>query len=391
MKKTILFNIIIAAMSAAVITGCSGALAIVLGSNDSSFSGGKNSERLPDSKRMDGEPETTENVAASNKDITICLIARGFHSQYWQAAYKGAKSAAQELGVTLEFQGPDSETDIAQQVQMMDDAVQMKPQAIGLAALDVSALNDPIKAARDAGIPIIGFDTGAPDAPAGSVVANAVTDSYRAGENAAENAYALVADKISEASGSVRIGVISQDATSERIVNRGLGFIDKITSLIEADRKTVCITGNDRFVREANTEKGHLAQVILDVVVPSNIKASQMTLAAQTLLNKEDTICVFASSDKTSEAMINGDDTLDRLGKDVIGVAFGSGVMIKNAIREGKLAGAVTHVPVEIGYQTVQIAVKAANGERVEDVDTGSLWYNAENMDNPEIADNLYD
>lgn len=55
--------------------------------------------------------------------------------------------------------------------------------------------------------------------------------------------------------------------------------------------------------------------------------------------------------------------------------------MIKNTIREGKLAGAVTHVPVEIDYQTVQIVVKAANGERVKDVDTGSQWYNAKNID----------
>ena len=189
----------------------------------------------------------------------------------------------------------------------------------------------------------------------------------------------------------MRIGVMNQDATSESIINRGLGFIDKITALIEADGKTVSITGNDRFVTDAKTEKGDSAQVILDVAVPSKVEASLMTTDAQTLLNKDDTICIFASNDKTGEGMITGDENLERLGNDVVGVAFDSGTMIKNAIKEGKLAGAVTQAPVEIGYQTVQIAVKAANGESVEDVDTGSQWYNAENIENPEIADNLYD
>lgn len=390
MKKKIVCTLLTVAMSAAIITGCSGTPASSTEANETNPAASENSETVSGSDTPADAPEKKDN-AASNEDKTVYLIAKGFQSQYWQAVLQGAQSAADELGVKLEFQGPDSESDIAQQVQMMNNAVQMSPSAIGLAALDVSALNDSIKAAQDAGIPIIGFDSGAPDAPAGSVVANAATDNYKAGEVAAENTYPLIADKIKEASGSVRIGVMNQDATSESIINRGLGFIDKITDLIEADGKTVSITGNDRFVTDSKAEKGDSAQVILDVAVPSKVEASLMTTDAQTLLNKDDTICIFASNDKTGEGMITGDENLERLGNDVVGVAFDSGTMIKNAIKEGKLAGAVTQAPVEIGYQTVQIAVKAANGESVEDVDTGSQWYNAENIDNPEIADNLYD
>jgi ribose transport system substrate-binding protein len=44
-----------------------------------------------------------------------------------------------------------------------------------------------------------------------------------------------------------------------------------------------------------------------------------------------------------------------------------------------------------MGYQAVTLAVKAANGEAVEDVDTGSKWYNAENIDSEEISVLLYD
>lgn len=335
--------------------------------------------------------EATKQEDTAKEDLVVYMVAKGFQGQYWQAVFKGATDAAADLGVKLEFQGPDSESDIAQQVQMMNNAVQMKPSAIGLAALDVSALNDSIDSALDSKIPIVGFDSGVPNAPAGAVVANAATDNYAAGVVAAENTYPLVKDKIANASGSVRIGVLNQDATSESIVNRGLGFIDKITELIKADGKSVCITGNEKFVNDSKTDKGDNADVILDVVVPSKVEASLMTTDAQTILNKKDTICIFASNQKTGEGLITGDENIGKLGKDVIGVAFDSGTMIKDAIKTGKLAGAVTQAPVAIGYKTVELCVAAAKGETVADVDTGCQWYNAQNMESADVSQNLYD
>lgn len=327
----------------------------------------------------------------SDEDLTVYLVAKGFQSQYWQSVYKGAKKAADELGVKLEYQGPDSESDIAQQVQMFNNAVQMKPNAIGLAALDVSALNDSIREAMDSEIPIVGFDSGVPNAEEGAVYANAATDNYKAGELAAENTYELIKDKIASSNGSVRIGVLNQDAISESIINRGVGFIDKITELIEADKKTVCVTGSDKFVNDSKTKPGNSADVIIDVAVPSKVEASLMATDAQTLLNKDDLICVFASNDKTGEGLITADENLGKLGKEVIGVSFDSGTMLKTAIKDGKLAGAVTQAPVEIGYQTVKLCVAAAKGEKIDDVDTGSQWYTKDNMDDEEISQNLYD
>ncbi len=386
MKKRVLGLLLSVAMITSMMAGCG------------SSTNGDNSNSAPAAEGSNAESnnaEGSDTEAAANDsqegNVLVYMVAKGFQSQYWQAVLKGAQLAAKELNVDLEFQGPDSESDIAQQVQMMNNAVQMGPVAIGLAALDVSALNDSIKASQDAGIPIIGFDSGVPNAPEGSVVANAATDNYKAGEVAAENTYPLVKDIIASASGSVRIGVLNQDATSESIVNRGLGFIDKITELIQADGKTVCITGNDKFVTDSKAEKGDSADVILDVAVPSKVEASLMTTDAQTILNKDDTICIFASNQKTGEGLITGDENLGRLGKDVIGVAFDSGTMIMDAIRSGKLAGAVTQAPVEIGYQTVQLAVKAAKGETVTDVDTGCQWYTAGNIEDQEIRQNLYD
>ena len=65
--------------------------------------------------------------------------------------------------------------------------------------------------------------------------------------------------------------------------------------------------------------------------------------------------------------------------------------VIKAAVADGTLFGAITQAPVAMGAALVQLCYDAANGVEVSDVDTGCQWYTAENMDSEEIAQNLYD
>ena len=44
-----------------------------------------------------------------------------------------------------------------------------------------------------------------------------------------------------------------------------------------------------------------------------------------------------------------------------------------------------------IGRVTIDLLLASAKGEAVEDTDTGCAFYTLENIDTPEIADNLYD
>lgn len=329
---------------------------------------------------------TTKEESSKDKEVYVYLVSKGFQHQFWQAVKQGAEEKAKELGAKIEFVGPNTESDIADQVQMLNNAINLKPNAIGLAALSTEACLEAIQTAKDAGIPIIGFDSGVPGAPKGAVYANASTDNYKAGQLAAENTYPLIKDKIAKATAPVRIGVMNQDATSESIVNRGSGFIDKIKALAEADGKVVSVEGHDKW-----TKKADKANVIIDVAVPASVNAEQATTDGINLLNKQDTICIYGSNQFSGEALINADGNLKKLGKDVVGIAFDSGSLIKGAIKDGRLAGAVTQDPLSIGRKTVELAVKAAKGESVSDVDTGCQWYTAKNMTDPKIAPNLYD
>lgn len=380
MKRKLLSVLLCASMAAAMLAGC--------GNKPAETAADKPAETPAGSEVAETPAETP---AASGDDMLIYLVSKGFQHQYWQAVYQGAQNAADEYGVKMEMVGPASESDIADQVQMLNNAINLKPAAIGLAALDTQACLDLIKVAQDSKIPIIGFDSGVPDAPQGAVYANAATDNYAAGELAAEETYKLIQTKVKDASAPVRIGVMSQDATAESILNRGYGFVDKIKALAEADGKTVSVEGHTNFVDKCGgTVDG--ADVIVEVVVPAAVQAELSVTDASTLLNKADTIAIYGSNQFSGEGLVNANANLKKLGADgIIGVAFDSGTVIKGAVKDGTLAGAVTQDPLSIGYKTVELAVKAAKGESVQDVDTGCKWYTAENMDADDIAPNLYD
>lgn len=380
MKKKLLVGILSVAMVASLLVGCGNKAA---STNDTATEG----TATDDASK--GGNDTTE---AYNFEI----VSKGFQSTYWQAVYKGASAEAKKLGVTINMVGPNSESDIADQVQMLNSAVNAKPAAIGLASLDTKAALDAITAAQSAGIPIIGFDSGVPDAPEGAVFANASTDNYKAGAVAADGMYVGIKDRIANATGQVRIGEVNQDATSESITNRGLGFIDQMIANITADGKTVAVTGNDFYVTnikgEVVDEKS--ANVIIEVRVPSQTTTELTAIEASTILNKKDTIAIFGSNQTAAEGVVTANDNLSVLGTTddkIIGVGFDSGAVLKGAISNGVLYGAVTQAPVAIGEKMVQLLVQVANGEAVSNVDTGSQWYNKDNIASEEISQNLYD
>lgn len=328
---------------------------------------------------------------ANSDGVHFEIVSKGFQHQYWQSVKKGAENKAKELGVTISFNGPDTESDIASQVQMLESAISRKPNAIGLAALSTEACNATLESAKHASIPVIGFDAGVPNAPEGSVLGNVATDNYAAGAIVAEETYKVLKDRLQSGS---RIGVMGQDATSESIIDRGLGFIDKIAELISNDGMTVTIEGNEKYVADSKVAVNKGADVTIEVVVPTQVTKDASVTDCNNLLGKSGIVAIYGSNQHSAEAMITSNETLQKFGSEegkVLAVGFDSGTLIKNAVREGIFLGAVTQAPVAMGEALVEALYKVYNGETIEDVDTGCQWYTAENIDSEEISQNLYD
>ena len=396
MKKRVLATLMSVSLVAALLVGCgdSGSTP-ASSSNDSSANATATSGDTSSADTATTDTATTD-TATTGGDYKFEIIVKSYQSSYWQAAVTGVNQKAEELGVTVNCTGPNAESDIADQVNMLNNAINSAPNGIGLAACDQEACLDALQTAMDKGIPVVCFDSGIPSAPAGSVYATIATDNYAAGATAAENLYPALKDKIANASAPVRIGEVNQEATSESITSRGLGFIDKFIELATADGKTVAVIGNEYYVNNCK-DKGDeaSADVIIEVAVPAQTTVELCATEASVILNKADTIGMFGSNQVAAEGILTANENLDVLGTDpatsILAAGFDAGSVIKGAITSGKMFGAVTQSPLAMGQTTVEVLTKIANGETVSDGPTQGYWYDSTNMDDASIAPNLYD
>ena len=334
----------------------------------------------------------------ANEAYVFPMMVKSFQSTYWDAAQEGMKKASKELGVDYKPQGPNSESDIADQVNMINTAIASNPVGLGLAACDTSSVTDALKTCAEKGIPVVTFDTGIADAPEGSVVCEVCTDNAQAGAVAAENMYNSIKDVVKDAEGQVVIGEVNQDATAQHIQQRGTGFINKMIELLQADGKTVAVSGNEFYVNAAEGADADAkdADVVIQVAVPAQTTVELCSTEAQAILSQENCIAVFGSNQVSAEGVLAANANLNVLGSDpangdVVGVGFDAGSIIKAAVKDGTFIGAVTQSPLMMGYYAIYALTAAANGQELQDVPTDGYWYDATNMEDEDIAPNLYD
>ncbi|MFZ3454536.1 ABC transporter substrate-binding protein [Arthrobacter sp. 7Tela_A1] len=301
--------------------------------------------------------ESTESSADSNGGTPyIAIVSKGFQHQFWQAVKQGADQAAEEFDVEITFEGPDKETNVDQQIQMLTTALGKNPSAIGFAALDSQAATPLLEEAKSKDIPVVAFDSGVDsDIP----VATATTDNKAAAAEAAKN----LADLIG---GKGKIAVIAHDQTSKSGTDRRDGFLEWMEE-------------NAPDIEVVDVQYGDGDQL-------KSTDAAKAIIAAH-----PDLAGMYGTNEGSAIGVVNAVKELNLKGKLTI-VGFDSGKAQIDAIKDGTMAGAVTQNPVGIGYETVKAAVAAAKGEKVEKViDTGFYWYDAENIDSDEIKPNLYE
>ncbi len=340
-------------------------------------------------------------VQCKPKKMYIPVISKGFQHQFWQTVKAGAEDAAKQYGVDITFEGPPTEADIQPQVQMLVNAMAKKPAAIALAALDTNSVMDQLNEAIRRKIPIIGFDSGVPNAPKGSIYATAATDSYAAAGLAATKMFPAIKDKIAKATNAKPVTIIdfNQDATSMSVTSRGKGFRDKMIELITTEggrsKADIKVEGNPAYIAPDSPTSGKA--IIIDVVVPASPKDTDATPAAAAILNrfKSDNIAgMFCSNEGTARAVLastNDGSALSTQYPGLVVIGFDAGKAQKDAIRNKYFFGAITQDPYQIGFKAVELAYKAAKKETVADVDTGAKFYDSTNMDQTDIARLLYD
>lgn len=345
----------------------------------------------------DPEPSTSDPAPSTDGEkMYIPVMAKGFQHQFWVAVKTGADAAAKDYGVEIYFNGPASETEIDAQVNMVKGEMAKNPKALALAALSTDAVKEILEECASKNIPVIGFDSGVPDDTSGAVKATAATNNEAAAALAAEkfdeNADLVAKMQAATPEAPVVIGCLSQDAVSASVTGRTTGFVNKMAEVAEKYQPgKVSIEGHTKWEKKVDSPA-----IIIRVEISATTEATAVQTAANALLNTSGIAAVFCSNEGAVTGFLaataDGSDLADG-GKyaDLVVAGFDAGSAQKNAVRQGWFYGSVTQDPYQIGYKAVEMAVKAANGETVTDVDTGAQWYDASNIDDEMISLLVYD
>jgi ribose transport system substrate-binding protein len=298
--------------------------------------------------------EATAASGGSASSMYIPVISKGFQHQFWQAVKKGAEDKAKELGVQITFEGPESESQVDKQIEMLQAALDKKPTALCFAALDSKAAIPLLQKAKDANIPVVGFDSGVDsDIP----VTTVATDNIKAAGEAAKRMAQMIGD-------SGEVALVVHDQTSRTGIDRRDGFVNEM--------------------------KNHPNIKIVDIQYGGGDQLKSTDLAKAIIQAHPDLKGLFGANEGSIIGVLNAVKELKKEGKITV-IGYDSGQQQQDAIRSGVEAGAIPQDPINIGARCVESAVKAVKGESLpKTIDTGFHWYDKSNIDNAEIQAVLY-
>lgn len=116
---------------------------------------------------------------------TIIYVPKTIDSsiEFWEVVKQGVATAAKEFGAEVRTVGTDTELDVDQQIELLEQAIKRKPDAIILSATDYYRLIPIAEKIKSAGITLITVDSGLSGGVSESFIA---TDNYEAGRKAGQ-------------------------------------------------------------------------------------------------------------------------------------------------------------------------------------------------------------
>lgn len=284
--------------------------------------------------------KATTDAAAADTDIKVGVILKTLSSEYWGYVAAGVKQAGEDLGVTVDLQGPASETAYDEQNNMIETMLSdSELDAIVISPLQPDSV---VSVLGDTTVPVLFVDTDAP-------YDNKVTYIGTGNKEAAYLGGEYAAKKAGEGAKAVIIGGVQGNTTSDA---REAGFKEAL----EANGVTV----------EATQYGEGLAD-----------KSASIMENLLTSLNNDVDIVVCHNDETASGAA----RAVQQAGlTDVLIVGFdGIQAGVQNVI-DGNFAATVAQSPYNMGYMAVEKAVAVAKGETVEaSIDTGATVVTTEN------------
>ncbi len=299
------------------------------------------------------EPAASEPAASEPAETkTIALVPPAMISPYYKAVISGAEEAAAELGYELKILAPETESDYAAQVQIVEDMITQGVDGIAICAINSDAIVTGVKKANEAGIPVIMFN-GDGELSDGKVEAYVSYNQYEAGEKVCE----FAAENLGE---ELKVAII-EGLPSSQSTDRMGGFMDKAEA--EHPGIQVVATQPGDWEREAG-----------------------MNAAANMLQANPDIDLIYALCD---ESALGAVQAVKEAGSSAKVIGFDGNPNAVASIEAGELFATISGNGSGTGYECVATLDKIFAGESVDKfVRIETIMVSSENADQfPSEAD----
>lgn len=277
------------------------------------------------------ESQARQSAAAKYE---IALVLKTLNNPFWVDVQQAALKEAEGTEVRLLVQAPPQETDVERQVQIVENMIQRKVDAIILAPCGAKELVGAVKAANEAGIPVLVVDSKLDQKVLDSQGATFATfigsDNYQGGR--------LAGDHLSQAlEGRGKVALLEGITGHESTDARRDGFLAAIAQHPEMEMVT-SQPGN------ADQEKAYS--------VTQNMFQANPEIQA-----------VFCCNDVMAMGALRALQGMGR--NDVLVMGFDASDDARAAISRGQMLGSVAQYPGEMGRLSVLNAVKLLSGEEI--------------------------
>lgn len=267
--------------------------------------------------------EKKEAKPADGKNIVVGFSVSTQNNPFFVTLAQGVDAKAKELGVTVKV--VDAQNDPAKQANDVADLLQQNISVLLVNPVDSAAISTSVKAANKANIPVVCLDRSADEGTVASLVAS---DNVKGGEMAAEYILKKMGEKVAVAELE---GIPGASATRER----GEGF-HKV-----ADQKLTVVAKQS-----------------------ANFDRSQgLTVAENLLQANPDIKAIFAHNDEMALGAIQAAKSAN---KEIMIVGFDGTDDGVKAVQDGSMSATIAQQPDVMGQQGLEVAVKAAKGEKVD-------------------------
>ena len=278
------------------------------------------------------------------RDITVVCLSDS--SDFWENMKKGAADGGEEMLCNITFAVPDDPSPEAQ-AALIQEAVDKKTGAIIVAPSDRDQLTDQLRAANDAGIPVVAV--GSEVSYSGERTAVVGPQNGSAGAIAGRRAEEIVPE-------GGRFAVIGSTESDTDCQERAAGFIRYLESSSKAS-----FTFSASKYCDGDADKAK-------------------ELALELMEQDPDLTLILGASDNAAGGICRAVKEKGLTSKISV-IGFGASDEEIGFVREGLLAGIMVQNPYNIGYLGVRNCMKLLSGQTVPQfIDTGFNFVDKSNI-----------